>query len=293
MLNAYNHEGSTKYVDFTTTKTTLFATRPDKCHLNYVVYDQDWEAGLAERLEGMDEVSSYVKNHNLGFEVPYEFAGDTLSYRPDYIARIDDGGPEPLNLVIEVKGQRDEKDKAKAETMRNLWVPAVNNARRFGRWGFLELKDAPYDAVTLIREARPSPVRERGRGSRVDLDRADGAAARWRPSRMSSPCRLRKTSTMFEDSARWQRACAERGLRRRRGDQRARSRLVDLSSISSRYDVAPGRRSAMARNMPTVRGRTTKARSQALRTALASTSFASPTTKSATISTTCCAESAR
>ncbi|MGA7195867.1 BPTD_3080 family restriction endonuclease [Roseiarcus sp.] len=152
MLNAYNEEGSTKYVDFNTTKTPLFATRPDKCHLNYVVYDQDWEAGLAERLEDMDEVSSYVKNHNLGFEVPYEFAGETLRYRPDYLARIDDGGPEPLNLVIEVKGQRDEKDKAKAETMRNLWVPAVNNARRFGRWGFLELRDAPYDAVALIRE---------------------------------------------------------------------------------------------------------------------------------------------
>jgi type III restriction enzyme len=51
-----------------------------------------------------------------------------------------------------VKGQRDEKDKDKAETMRNLWVPAVNNAQRFGRWGFLELKDVPYEAAALIRE---------------------------------------------------------------------------------------------------------------------------------------------
>ena len=100
----------------------------------------------------MHEVFAYVKNHNLDFEVPYDFTGDTPSYRPDYIVRVDDGGPEPLNLVIEVKGQRDEKDKAKAETMRNLWVPAVNNAKRFGRWGFLELKDAPYDAAALIRE---------------------------------------------------------------------------------------------------------------------------------------------
>ena len=50
--------------------------------------------------------------------------------------RVDDGGSEPLNLVIKVKGQRDEKDKAKAETMRNLWVLAVNNAKRFGSWDF-------------------------------------------------------------------------------------------------------------------------------------------------------------
>ena len=77
---------------FHTTKTTLFTTRPDKCHLNFVVYDKDWEAGLAERLEGMTEVFAYVKNHNIGFEVPYDFAGETLRYRPDYIARIDDGG---------------------------------------------------------------------------------------------------------------------------------------------------------------------------------------------------------
>ena len=97
ILNAYNPEGTTKYVDFPTTKTTLFATRPDRRHLNYVVYDRNWEVGLAERLEGMHEVFAYVKNHNIGFEVPYDFTGETPSYRPDYIARVDDGGPEPLN----------------------------------------------------------------------------------------------------------------------------------------------------------------------------------------------------
>ncbi len=101
---------------------------------------------------GHGEVIAYAKNHNLGFEVPYEHGGETLRYRPDFIVRIDDGGADPLNLVIEVKGQRDEKDAAKAETMRNIWVPAVNNTRRYGRWDFLELKDAPYDAAKLIRE---------------------------------------------------------------------------------------------------------------------------------------------
>ncbi len=121
--------------------------------LNFVVYDQDWEAGLSRtRLGNHGEVQAYVKNHNLGFEIPYEYGGETLRYRPDYIVRIDDGGTEPLNLVIEVKGQRDEKDAAKADTMRNIWVPAINNARRFGRWDFLELNDIPYDAAIKIRE---------------------------------------------------------------------------------------------------------------------------------------------
>ena len=56
VLNAYNTEGSTRHVDFTTSKMTIFKTKPDKCHLNYVVYDRDWEAGFAERIEGMREV---------------------------------------------------------------------------------------------------------------------------------------------------------------------------------------------------------------------------------------------
>jgi type III restriction enzyme len=152
ILNPYNPDGTTRHVDFNTSKATLFQTRSDKCHLNYVVYDQDWEAGLAERLESMDEVRAYVKNHNLGFEIPYDYEGDTARYRPDYIVRIDDGGAEPLNLIMEVKGQRDEKDAAKADTARNIWVPAINNARQYGRWDFLELIGTPYDAAIKIRD---------------------------------------------------------------------------------------------------------------------------------------------
>ncbi len=32
ILNAYNPEGTTRHVDFNTSKTTLFQTRADKCH---------------------------------------------------------------------------------------------------------------------------------------------------------------------------------------------------------------------------------------------------------------------
>ncbi len=152
VLNAFNQEGSTRHVDFTTSKTSLLVTRPDKCHLNYVVYDRDWEAGFAERVEAMDEVISYVKNHSLHFEVPYEYRGDTRKYRPDYIVRAANGDGEPLNLVVEIKGHRDDSDAAKAETMRKAWVPAVNAARRFGRWDFMEFTDAPYDVDKRIRE---------------------------------------------------------------------------------------------------------------------------------------------
>ena len=151
VLNAYNPEGTTRHVDFTTSKMTIFKTRPDKCQLNYVVYDRDWEAGFAERIEGMPEVLAYVKNHSLNFEVPYDYKGSTRKYRPDYIVRVANGGGEPLNLVVEIKGARDEADAAKADTMRKAWLPAVNAARQFGRWDFMEFTDAPYDVDKAIR----------------------------------------------------------------------------------------------------------------------------------------------
>jgi type III restriction enzyme len=153
ILNAYNRAGSTSHVAFDTTRTTLFATREDRCHLNYVVYDRNWEAGFAQRIEEMDEVVAYVKNHNLHFEVPYLHNGEPHRYRPDYIVYIDDGhGPDdPLKLVVEIKGLRDDVDAAKAETMQRIWVPAVNNARIFGRWDFLEFKTAPFDVAQDIR----------------------------------------------------------------------------------------------------------------------------------------------
>ena len=152
ILDPYNPEGSSRYVKFATTKTNFWETAPSRCHINLVVCDGDWEAACAQALEAMPEVLRYVKNDRLGFEVPYEHGGQDHVYRPDFIAVLDDGaGPEdPLNLVLEVKGERDVQDDAKHGTMRALWVPAVNGAGRHGRWDFLRL-DEPYGVADEIR----------------------------------------------------------------------------------------------------------------------------------------------
>ena len=55
-------------------------------------------------------------------------AAETYRYRPDFIVRLGSEDTEPLNVVVEVKGQRDAKDAAKADTMGKVWIPAVNNA---------------------------------------------------------------------------------------------------------------------------------------------------------------------
>lgn len=152
VLQPFEPEGSSRHVDMFTAKTTLLETNPAKSQVNYVVYDQDWEAAFAERLERIPQVRGYVKNHGLGFEVPYNFMGHEHRYRPDFLVHWDDGRPDPLQLVVEIKGRRTEQDKAKANTLRSLWLPAVNNARRFGRWGPPVEIVQPYDMDKALDE---------------------------------------------------------------------------------------------------------------------------------------------
>ncbi len=152
ILYPYDTVGSTRYVKFDTIR-PVYASRPDKCHISHVVADTgSWEQKLARSLEDMDEVACYVKNQNLGFTIPYTLDGEERNYVPDFIVRFRDGEGEPLNLIVEVTGEKRKDKAAKAETARTLWVPAVNNHGGFGRWAFLEIID-PWDAKNAIRAA--------------------------------------------------------------------------------------------------------------------------------------------
>lgn len=142
VLDPYNPSGSTRHVNFITSKTTWqTGARPPKCHISHVVLDSSWEEALALALENHPRVLAYAKNQALGFEIPYLDGGAMRRYVPDFLVRLDLGGGEPLNLVLEVKGQRDESDKAKAQTARELWVPGVNALGGYGRWHYAEFKD--------------------------------------------------------------------------------------------------------------------------------------------------------
>ncbi len=143
MLDPYNPSGSTIYVNFATSKTDRYETDSRRCQLNWVILDSDWEAEFCRVAESHPKVLSYVKNHNLGFEVPYRYASETRRYRPDFIVQIDDGQGvnKPLNLIVEIKGYRGEDAKEKKSTMDTYWVPGVNNLSNFGRWAFAEFTD--------------------------------------------------------------------------------------------------------------------------------------------------------
>lgn len=142
VLDPYNPKGSTRFVNFITSKPVWkTGAQPPKSHISHVVLDSSWEEALALTLENHPRVLAYAKNQAMGFDIPYLDAGVMRRYVPDFLVRLDDGGDEPLNLILEVKGIKDESDKAKAQTTRDLWVPGVNALGGFGRWHFEEFRD--------------------------------------------------------------------------------------------------------------------------------------------------------
>lgn len=148
IFTPYDTLGSTRYVDFLTTKEVRETV---KSHVNYVVADtEEWEQGVAKKLEQMPEVLAYVKNQNLGFSIPYEHQGAAHHYITDFIVILEMQDKSKLNLLIEVTGKKDEKKKIKVKTAREFWIPAINNFGKYGKWAILEVQDI-HETQNLIR----------------------------------------------------------------------------------------------------------------------------------------------
>lgn len=137
VFNYYNRFSSSKYVNGNTAK-EVYATQ--RSHVNYVVMDSGWEGIAAKTLEEL-EVVSYVKNHFLGFAIPYVKDGKERLYFPDFIARVKGKDGILKNLVIEISGMS--KDKAEKKWfVENRWLPAVNALKdkyEYPEWHFIEI----------------------------------------------------------------------------------------------------------------------------------------------------------
>jgi type III restriction enzyme len=143
MLDPYNPTGSSIHVNFNTTKTNRWETDARRCHIDWVILDSDWEAEFCRVAESHPRVIAYVKNHNLGLEVPYRYGSTLRKYIPDFIVLVDDGRgtADPLHLVVEIKGYRREDAKEKKATMETYWIPGVNHNGQHGRWAFAEFTE--------------------------------------------------------------------------------------------------------------------------------------------------------
>jgi type III restriction enzyme len=141
LLDPYNPTGSTRHVRFSTSKSDRWETSSKFCHINWVILDSDWEAEFCRVAESHPKVLAYVKNHNLGLEVPYRYGSEMRKYLPDFIVLVDDGKEDPLHLIVEIKGYRREDAKEKKSTMDTYWVPGVNQLGAYGRWAFAEFTE--------------------------------------------------------------------------------------------------------------------------------------------------------
>ena len=151
--------GSTRYVSFITKKPCYAAT---KSHVNYVVCDSAredvrperlWEYRVAEALDAHPAVRSFVKNDHLDFTVVYTFQDQQSRYLPDFVVSLMTAAGEELMLILEVKGEEDNRDRAKY-TFARSWVDSVNRDGRHGRWAFEVVKNPDAVRALLDRLAR-------------------------------------------------------------------------------------------------------------------------------------------
>ena len=129
ILNRYTPVGTTADVDF---KTVQAVHDTAKSHLNQVAVDtKTWESAAAFRLEESAIVECYARNDNLGLNIPYESAGVSHYYEPDFLVRLSNGSI----LILEIKGYESDTDKLKHDAAKR-WVSAVNNWGQMGKWEF-------------------------------------------------------------------------------------------------------------------------------------------------------------
>lgn len=133
--------GTTDVTPFLTVKPCQATVRS---HLSQAVCDSGWEATVARALDESPRVRAWVKNHRLGFEVPYTFRGEPHAYTPDFLVELAGGE----HLVIEVKGLEREQDRAKQVGMQR-WIDAVNHWGRLGLWRFAKLH-SPQDLGRVL-----------------------------------------------------------------------------------------------------------------------------------------------
>jgi type III restriction enzyme len=114
--------------------------------ISHLVVDSEWEGRLGTALEQgrIKNLVSWVKNDHIGFEINYVYQGEYHTYYPDFIIRMNG----ERYLLVEVKGQKTDKDKAKWAAAEE-WVKAVNNTGKFGAWEFKVL-EKPDDIFEVI-----------------------------------------------------------------------------------------------------------------------------------------------
>jgi type III restriction enzyme len=109
--------------------------------ISHAVHDSVWEKAVVDICEKQKFVAAWAKNDHLDFTVRYLWKGSTRNFVPDYLIRFTNG----KTLVLEVKGQDSEQNKAKRAAMQT-WVKTINEQGGFGQWCF----DVVFDPAKIM-----------------------------------------------------------------------------------------------------------------------------------------------
>ncbi len=134
-LDEYQPVGTTDNLNFSAPTDRCVPTT--KSHLSHAVVDSNLERKMCAVLDADPVVLAWVKNHRLFLEIPYLYFGETYRYRPDFVVKLKGG----LTVLLEGKGEPDEKDDVKATAARR-WVQAVNTWGGLGDWAYAICHDA-------------------------------------------------------------------------------------------------------------------------------------------------------
>jgi type III restriction enzyme len=134
LLNRSRPMGDTSRVSFKTVRPCIPTT---KSQIDQVVADTgSWEQAAVFRLEQSPLVAAYARNDHLELSIPYDYLGTPSAYFPDFVVRLTTG----RHLLLEIKGEEDERDRMKHQFARR-WVSAVNRWARAGDWRLLVCRD--------------------------------------------------------------------------------------------------------------------------------------------------------
>ena len=115
-----------------------YLTSIPRCHdttlseINKAPCDSNPEVTVAEYLDRIEGIHSWVRNHKLNWEIPYfdNINGGWRNYRPDFFVKLNEKSEDgqDIYLIIEYKGEPSEDSDMKTEGVEKWWIPAVQNS---------------------------------------------------------------------------------------------------------------------------------------------------------------------
>lgn len=132
---------------------------PVKSVFKRAAMDSHEEQRVAELLEGARDVVSWLYNHRsgVGYSIPYVHGRSTGQYFPDFIVRVK-VGEVAHNVILEVKGRLDDRDKAKARRGREYCELLTQHDRE--PWHYLLLIESPQSGRQDVTWWEQQSVRE-------------------------------------------------------------------------------------------------------------------------------------